>query len=111
MAPSTYPDLFEVLNKKGELKQTVYQNTLDSIKILKKVMDDLLAEYHKLHPAGTKSIPFSREDMGDFEVHLQFAGDVLGRKQSRYLLTFSISMAGSRLSFARKNLLHTCSIL
>jgi hypothetical protein len=89
MAPSTYPDLFEVLNKKGELKQAVYQNTLDSLKILKKVMDDLLAEYHKLHQAGTKSIPFSREDMGDFEVHLQFAGDVLVFSMHTNIFEFS----------------------
>jgi hypothetical protein len=77
MTPTTYPDLFEVLNKKGQLKQLVYRNTIDSIKLLKKVIDDLAVEYRAKYPAGTQSIPFIREDMGDFEVHLQFAGDIL----------------------------------
>jgi len=77
MSPTTYPELFEVLNKKGQLKQLVYRNTLDSLKLLKKVIDELLLEYRGLYPAGTQSIPFIREDMGDFELHLQFAGDML----------------------------------
>jgi len=89
MTPSTYPDLFEVLNKKGQLKQLVYQNTLDSTRLLKKVIDDLLAEYRKDHPSGTQSISFFKEDMGDFEVHLQFAGDVLVFSMHTNIFEFS----------------------
>lgn len=89
MTPTTNPDLFEVLNKKGQLKQLVYRNTLDSIKLLKKVIDDLLVEYRAKYPEGTQSIPFTREDMGDFEMHLKFAGDMLVFSMHTNIFEFS----------------------
>jgi hypothetical protein len=77
MTPSSYPDLFEVLNKKGQLKQLVYKNTLDSVKLLKKVITGLQQEYQKTYSKDSQAIIFTYKDMGEFEVHLQFAGDIL----------------------------------
>jgi len=71
------PDLYNVINSKGRLKQQVYQNTLDSINLVKKVIADLLQDYKKQFNADSDAIPFIMQDMGEFEVHLQFAGDVL----------------------------------
>jgi len=76
--PSTgNPELFSIINTKGKLKQLVYHNTLDSINLVKKVINDLLREYKKKSAEDNGAIPFIQKDMGEFEVHLQFAGDVL----------------------------------
>lgn len=71
------PDLFQVINRKGQLKQLVYRNTLDSINLIKKVITDLQKEYQKSYSLDPLAIPFIHKDMGEFEVHLQFAGDIL----------------------------------
>jgi hypothetical protein len=77
MPPLTYPDLFEIITKKGHLKQLVYRNTLDSVILIKKVIAELLQEYQKVYTTDQQAIPFIQEDKGEFEVHLQFAGDIL----------------------------------
>ena len=48
-----------------------------------------MTEYRKDHPSGTQSISFFSEDMGDFEVHLQFAGDVLVFSMHTNIFEFS----------------------
>lgn len=77
MPSSLNPDLFTIINKKGQLKQLVYRNTLESINLLKKVITDLQKEYQKVYSLDPHAIPFVYQDMGEFEVHLQFAGDIL----------------------------------
>lgn len=74
---SPNPDLFQIINKKGQLKQLVYRNTLESINLIKKVITDLRKEYQKKYSLDPQSIPFIQQDRGEFEVHLQFAGDIL----------------------------------
>jgi hypothetical protein len=71
------PDLFGTTNKKGQLKQLVYRNTLDSINLIKKAITGLQKEYQKIYASDPHAITFVYQDMGEFEVHLQFAGDVL----------------------------------
>lgn len=75
-SPKT-PELFEVISRKGKLKQLVYRNTLDSIGLIKKVISGLMAEYQKKYAGTPDVIPFVYKDMGEFELHLQFAGDIL----------------------------------
>lgn len=70
-------DLFEILNKKGQLIGNVYKNTLDSLGLIKKVTSDLLNEYKGKIKDGERAVEFIREEAGEFEVQLQFAGDVL----------------------------------
>jgi len=77
MPSSANPDLFKIINKKGQLKQLVYRNTLDSINLIKKVIIDLQKEYQHIYSLDPQSIPFIHKDMGELEVHLQFAGDIL----------------------------------
>jgi hypothetical protein len=71
------PDLFGIINKKGQLKQLVYRNTLDSFNLIKKVIIELQKEYQKNYSLDPNAIPFIYKDMGEFEAHLQFAGDIL----------------------------------
>jgi len=77
MPPSSNPDLFEIINKKGQLKQLVYRNTLESIVLIKKAVTELQKEYQKKYAKDPQAITFIYKDMGEFEVHLQFAGDIL----------------------------------
>lgn len=69
--------LFGEINEKGRLKQLVYHNTLQSINLIKKVLTDLRLEYVKSYGKDPQAITFIQQDMGEFETHLQFAGDVL----------------------------------
>jgi len=77
MESSPNPDLFQIINGKGQLKQLVYRNTLESINFIKKVIADLRKEYQDKYSRDPKAIPFIQQDRGEFEVQLQFAGDVL----------------------------------
>jgi hypothetical protein len=70
-------ELFKVINTKGRLKRLVYHNTIDSIDLIKKVLNDLRIEYMNIYSANNQAITFQQTEMGEFEVHLQFAGDVL----------------------------------
>jgi hypothetical protein len=77
MVPDKQPDLFHTIIAKGNLKQKVYQNTLSAFQMIKNSIRDLESEYHQKHGEEPKAIPFIHQERGDFETHLQFAGDVL----------------------------------
>lgn len=77
MVPTTTPDLFSVLNEKGQLKQLVYRNTLAAFNLIRQATDELDREYKARYPKDKQAIPFIHEDHGEYETHLQFAGDVL----------------------------------
>jgi hypothetical protein len=77
MPPAYNPDLFQVINRKGRLKQLVYSNTYGSMQLIKQAINDLDAEYKQQYGRDPEAIPVIHKDMGEFEVHLQFAGDVL----------------------------------
>ena len=44
MSSPMNPELFDILTKKGQLIDLVYNNTVSSIELIKKVIDDLLKE-------------------------------------------------------------------
>ncbi len=77
MASSAKPELFETINNKGQLKQLVYSNTVSSINLIKKVITVLLKEYQKIYVHDPQAIPFIQQYSGNFQVQLQFAGDIL----------------------------------
>jgi hypothetical protein len=77
MSDPVNPDLFQIVNDKGRLKRLVYQNTVDSFNLVRKVIDDLVAEYKKKYNSDPQAIPFTHLEEGEFEIKLQFAGDVL----------------------------------
>jgi hypothetical protein len=77
MTPESKPDLFSILIEKGNLKQQVYRNTLQAFQHLKEAIRKLDREYHRQHDKDPRAIPFIHQERGDFESHLQFAGDVL----------------------------------
>jgi hypothetical protein len=77
MSDPVNPGLFQIVNDKGRLKRIVYQNTVESFNLVRKVIDDLVAEYKKNYSSDPQAIPFTHLEEGEFEIKLQFAGDVL----------------------------------
>ncbi len=69
--------LFDTLVKKATLKQSVYQNTLQALNLLKTGMEDLTEKYVALDTEDAKKIPFLYRNRGEFEAELKFAGDTL----------------------------------
>ena len=77
MSEPLIPDLFEILNKKGRLEKLVYQNTIESFVLLKKVLAEIHRAYQEKYGKDAQAIPLVYENKGEFEMQLQFAGDVL----------------------------------
>lgn len=70
-------ELFDILVKKGSLKQLVYQNTLGSFNLIKEVVTEMDGDYQKRFKDEVDLVPFVKSENGDFELHLKFAGDIL----------------------------------
>ena len=70
-------ELFKFMVEKGNLKQKVYANTLDTTNLIKKVLVELVKEYNEDGIKSEFQIPFEYKDKGEFEAELKFAGDVL----------------------------------
>jgi len=82
MSTNQKPDekkLFDKLIQKSELKQTVYQNTFESFKIFKRIIEQMSHSYHTYTRAkkGKFKIPFELKSKSEFEVELKFGGDIL----------------------------------
>ncbi|MBN2174717.1 MAG: hypothetical protein JW731_11330 [Bacteroidales bacterium] len=69
--------LFDSLVKKATLKQQVYKNTLESLRLLKSAMENLSHKYSKIDSPAAREIPFTYRDRSEFEAELKFAGDTL----------------------------------
>lgn len=70
-------ELFNTLTHKALLKQQVYKNTFNGLKLLKETIKYLADKYEHLNDPKTKEIPFVFTDRGEFEAELKFAGDTL----------------------------------
>ena len=82
MSTNQKPDekeLFDKLIQKSELKQAVYQNTFESFKIFKKIIEQMSHNYrnHTKAKKGKFKIPFELKSKSEFEVELKFGGDIL----------------------------------
>lgn len=71
------PTIFDAFVKKAKLKQYVYSNTLNTIKLFKKTINEVVLEYQDQYKNTEKLIPFEYKDKSDFEIELKFGGDVL----------------------------------
>lgn len=69
-------ELYQTLAAKGVLKQQIYRNTLDAIKLFKSVMIELNKGYQDSSHKH-EDVRFDYKDVNEFEADLTFAGDVL----------------------------------
>ena len=70
-------ELFKFMVDKGCIKQKVYNNTFDTLNLIKKVLMELAKEYNKDDIKSEFQIPFEYKDKGEFEAELKYSGDVL----------------------------------
>ena len=77
MATRKNKELFDILVKKGTLKQQVYNATLSSFNLLREVVEDMHASYHHDYMKHKALVPFDLPNSSEFEFKLKFAGDVL----------------------------------
>lgn len=71
--------LFKKLITKSTLKQDVYSNTFSTLRLFKRVIEDLTKDY--IVKAGEikshRNVAFENRYRGDFEIELKFGGDIL----------------------------------
>ena len=77
MEDNSQKSLFDVLIHKGTLKQSIYKNTLNAFDLVKKVLREKDRIYQERYKASDEKIPFIETEIGEFELQVQFAGDIL----------------------------------
>ncbi|MFH2144298.1 MAG: hypothetical protein ABIJ97_17860 [Bacteroidota bacterium] len=68
--------IIKTLKEKSNVKQQVYENTVNTIVLIKEVLQDLVKEYNDILKID-KKILIEYKDRGAFEVEIKIAGDLL----------------------------------
>jgi hypothetical protein len=103
MSPLKNPELFEILIRKGVLKQRVYNNTLDAFGLIKGVITEMDSIYKEKHEKASEKVPFEITELGDFELHLKFAGDILIFNMHTNVFEFSRDHAVQKTPYVRED--------
>lgn len=69
--------IFRHLIEKGCLKQKVYRNTFQTLRLFKEIFRELTEEYNSMDKSCEDDIAFEYKEKSEFEIELKFAGDVL----------------------------------
>jgi len=72
-------ELFKTLIAKSTLKQDIYDNTLQTLKLFKSVIEELTKDYlvKADELKSNPNIAFDNRYSGDFEIEMKFGGDIL----------------------------------
>ena len=70
-------NLKELVFRKAELKQQVYDATKESFDLFRSTTKNLIASFKEKNKIEGRNIHFDYTDRGDFEFEVKFAGDVL----------------------------------
>ncbi len=74
----SYIKLFEALQKKAKLKQQVFKKTEKAFLLIQQAIEDMSAQFNTfLKQQNYSPVPFKAKKRGDFELELQFGGDIL----------------------------------
>lgn len=106
------PSIFDILRKKANLKQEVYDISLNAFKDFKNVIKTLVDEFNKTRNHDEKFIPFEFTDISEFEVELKFAGDVLIFMMHTNIFEFSRDHEVMRTPYIRDDKLRSyCGVI
>jgi len=97
------PELFEILIRKGALKQRVYNNTLDAFGLIKGVITEMDGIYKEKYEKASEKVPFEITELGDFELHLKFAGDILIFNMHTNVFEFSRDHVVQKTPYVRED--------
>lgn len=72
-------DLYSRIYNKSQLKQNVYQNTLETFEILKDTLNKIETNFNKFAKTVDKkeNLSFEVKQKGRFEIEVKFGGDIL----------------------------------
>ncbi len=70
-------DIAKIINRKGNLKLDVYENTKETMFLLKTEARKIIEELLRITVRSKHDIPLEFIDKSDFEFEIKFAGDVL----------------------------------
>lgn len=96
-------DILEGVRRKATFKQKVYRNTIDRFKLLKSVLDELAGEYNKRYASDEIKIPFIFRNKSEFEVELEFGGDILVFMMHTNVFEFSRNHEVMNTRYVREN--------
>ncbi len=96
-------DIFEIVLKKAKLKQDVYANTLDAIKLIKETAIEIIEDFKLKCPADETRIAFEFKDKGQFEFEIKFAGDILIFMMHTNIFEFPRNHEIMRTSYIKEN--------
>jgi len=71
------PLIVETLSEKSTMKQVVYDNTLDTLQLLKNCIKEITNDYNKELTEVDERVSLEFRDKGAFETELKIAGDLL----------------------------------
>jgi hypothetical protein len=69
-------EIADIISQKGNLKDHIYNQTLDVLKLFKSTAQEIIEELQK-EMNTDNSIILNYKDRGDFEFEIKFAGDIL----------------------------------
>lgn len=96
-------ELLPALRAKAAFKQEVYRTTLETFRLIKKVLADMADEYRKKYQSHPLQIPFEYRDKGEFEAELRFGGDVLIFTMHTNVFEFSRDHEVMKTSYIHEN--------
>lgn len=70
-------DIAKIIHRKGNLKLDVYENTRETMSLLKSEAQKIIEELSKITIQSRHMIPLEYKDKSDFEFEIKFAGDIL----------------------------------
>jgi len=104
--------IVELLYEKAKTKQVVYDNTLATFKILKKVLRKLSKEYNKEIQSSDRRISLEFKDKGEFDAELKVAGDLLVFIMHSNVFEFDKGHGVWKISYVQENTMSSfCGII
>lgn len=98
-------ELFKTLANKASLKLDIYDNTLQTLRLFKSVIEQLTTDFHQSIPniKTNHLITFENEYRGDFEIKMKFGGDILIFLMHTNVFEFSRDHDVMRTSYIRED--------
>ncbi len=102
---SNREQLFQSLIAKSTLKQDIYSNTLTSLRMIKRVIEDLTKDYtiKAEEVKSHRNVAFENRYRGDFEIELKFGADILLFLMHTNVFEFSRDHEVMRTPYIREN--------
>jgi len=95
--------IIDILQNKTIVKQQVFDKTLETFRLLKKVLQNLTLRYNKkLNTAGSK-VSISYKDKGPFFAELKVAGDLLVFNMHSNVFEFDRDHGVWKISYVQSN--------